>query len=57
LVGFDRFLQYLTLTHHLLRAHWIAPKAWIFGALIQLLQTLNGRIPVKDASEAGIAIL
>src|SRR6185436_15278398 len=49
-IGIDRALELLALAHDLLRGFGVVPEARVFRLLVQLGETLLGRIPVKDAS-------
>jgi hypothetical protein len=48
----DAVVERLALAHQLLRFLRIVPERRIFGAVVQVIKTLYGLIPVKDASSA-----
>jgi len=50
----DRFVEMLALAHQLLRLRRIVPDRRIFRLLVQMIEALEGLIPVKDASSAGL---
>ena len=51
--GINHLLQPLALLHQLLGFTGVVPKIGIFGAGVQIVETFDSGIPVKDASSAG----
>jgi hypothetical protein len=54
-IAVDRAVEPGALAQNLLRRGGVGPKIGVFGAGVQLLEALDRRIEVKDASSAGSA--